>query len=347
VHRSVLETVLREAIIECSIVSARLEKGAPPDELLEHLTSLIVYLENLLRSGSLEEYLAEEVKSIINALRRSRDEIWERRAETLRRIRESVLICRGVLRALLGLKEVKEIELYLIDLRERLRSRPLTYSDVLDRFSEAVYRLRRLYGGSEALEKLETLYEYFSNLRGELRETDRESAIRAIDDVIFSLENSLPDISENFRRAKPESVPVRVTVGGEVLTMRTPFFLGRDPTSRRLCVRSAEQFVEVEVELVASRSEELRMEADLFLPVYIFSSEVTQGVSRLQAYVYAARGRMYLAATGRRPMRIVRGDGTVANTRGYYSGEIVELGTQARIEIEGAPRIELAVTNTI
>ncbi|MEM0460300.1 MAG: hypothetical protein QXZ31_10575 [Thermofilaceae archaeon] len=339
--------MLREAIIECSIVSARLERGAPPDELLEHLTSLIVYLEELLGSGGLKEYLAEEVRSTLGVLRRSRDEIRERRAEALRRARESVLICRGVLRALLGPKKVNEIEIYLIDLRERLRSRSLTYSDVLDRFSEAVSRMRKLHGASEALEKLETLYEYFSNLRGELRETDRENAIRAINDVILSLEKSLPDISENFRRAKPESMPVKVAVRGEVLTVRTPFFLGRDPSSQRLCIRSAEQFFEVEVELVTSRSEELRVEADLFPKVYTFSSEVAQGVSRLQAYVYAARGRMYLAATGRRPMRIVRGDGTVTNTKGGYSGEIVELGTWARIEIEGAPRIELAATDAV
>lgn len=342
-RESMGEEALSSAIVECGRISLLIERKAPPRALLEPLTSLILYLRSFLETRSLEGYLAEEVRSALDSLQRCREGLLRGRSEALNEAINYVEVCRGILRSMLSLRGAREVYSILIDLRESVQRGVLTGVEAHSRLSEAAIRMRKLPLAREALEKLEILQQYFATAPGELVEEVRDAIVSAINQVIFYLsrEDVLRRISEDARAVKPEIQPVRVVVAGESFVARTPFFIGREPTSKRLCIRDAGRFVEAEVELVVRKSEELRLEADFFPPVHVFSTTVDQGVSRLQAYIYAHSGILYLIATGRRPMAISREGVGRAVTRGYYSGEIVELGTRARIEMEGALPIEL------
>ena len=130
---------------------------------------------------------------------------------------------------------------------------------------------------------------------------------------------------------------VLVSVDGREFEVKTPFIIGRHDDRLELCIRSLGRYRVEDAAVFAAAAQRLRMKTREFPPVICTGVPARQVISRLQLLVFYHPGRgLSIIATGRRKMDIYyeeNGNETLVSTAGYYSGEIVNVGSWARVEV--------------
>ena len=131
---------------------------------------------------------------------------------------------------------------------------------------------------------------------------------------------------------------VLVRVDGREFEVKTPFIIGRHDDRLELCIRSFGRYRVEDAAVFAAAAQRLRMMTEEFPPIICTGVRAGQEISRLQLLVFYHPGRgLSIIATGRREMDIYyeeEGNEMHVKTAGNYSGEIVNVGSWARVEVK-------------